>query len=379
MKQDIRGRGVGASGAFVEPLEGRVLLAAVSWTGSGDGVNWHDPNNWSNNAIPGAADDVTIDIAANPTIVYSATAGNRTINSLLSREAINFTGGRLTLLTTATMEAATTLNGGALQGGTWTFDGVSLSFANNGSNRLDGPITVNGNLDRSGSAGYLGITGGLTLNGVLSVRGSDTVDFGGTQTFSNGAITFVPDNAASHTVRSSGPDGTVLTIAANAVINGGSPSLTSTISSTGAGVQAILNLGTITADANSGIVINADAFTNQGTVRAASGSTLRIAAANWTSENGSLGADGGTLDIGGTVTSAGLGLPTFFRNGGTVNLIGTVTNTAATMTLNAQTGTFTLNGGVITGGTLTLTGGAQLLFANNGSNRLDGPITVNGN
>ncbi|MBC6953907.1 MAG: hypothetical protein DYG93_11820, partial [Leptolyngbya sp. PLA2] len=160
MKQDIRGRGVGASGAFVEPLEGRVLLAAVSWTGSGDGVNWHDPNNWSNNAIPGAADDVTIDIAANPTIVYSATAGNRTINSLLSREAINFTGGRLTLLTTATMEAATTLNGGALQGGTWTFDGVSLSFANNGSNRLDGPITVNGNLDRSGSAGYLGITGG---------------------------------------------------------------------------------------------------------------------------------------------------------------------------------------------------------------------------
>ncbi|MCQ3940533.1 MAG: hypothetical protein DPW19_05475, partial [cyanobacterium CYA1] len=196
---------------------------------------------------------------------------------------------------------------------------------------------------------------------------------------SNGAITFVPDNAASHTVRSSGPDGTVLTIAANAVINGGSPSLTSTISSTGAGVQAILNLGTITADANSGIVINADAFTNQGTVRAASGSTLRIAAANWTSENGSLGADGGTLDIGGTVTSAGLGLPTFFRNGGTVNLIGTVTNTAATMTLNAQTGTFTLNGGVITGGTLTLTGGAQLLFANNGSNRLDGPITVNGN
>ncbi|MBC6953301.1 MAG: hypothetical protein DWB46_03810, partial [Leptolyngbya sp.] len=171
---------------------------------------------------------------------------------------------------------------------------------------------------------------------------------------SNGAITFVPDNAASHTVRSSGPDGTVLTIAANAVINGGSPSLTSTISSTGAGVQAILNLGTITADANSGIVINADAFTNQGTVRAASGSTLRIAAANWTSENGSLGADGGTLDIGGTVTSAGLGLPTFFRNGGTVNLIGTVTNTAATMTLNAQTGTFTLNGGVITGGTLTL-------------------------
>ncbi|HRQ72169.1 MAG TPA: hypothetical protein PLU35_03985, partial [Phycisphaerales bacterium] len=379
MKQGTRGRGIGASGAFVEPLEGRVLLAAVSWTGAGDGVNWHDPNNWSNIAVPGAADDVTIDVAENPTIVYSATTGNRSVNSLLSREAINFTGGRLTLLTTATMEAATTLNGGALEGGSWTFDGVSLAFTSSGNNRLNGPITVNGNLDRSGSNGFLGITDGLTLNGVLSVRGSDTIDFIGTQTFSNGTITFVSDNSAQRSVRSSGPDGTVLTIAANATINGGSPSLTSSISSTGAGIQAVLNLGAITANANSGIVINADQFTNEGTVRAATGSTLRITAASWTSENGSIGADGGTLDIGGSVATVGLGLPNFFRNGGTVNVIGTITNTAATMTLNAQTGSFILSGGVIAGGTLTLTDGSQLLFTSSGNNRLNGPITVNGN
>ena len=378
MKRGIRGRGVGASGAFVEPLEGRVLLAAVSWTGNGDGTNWHDPNNWSNNAVPGASDDVTIDVAADPTIVYSSTAGNRTINSLLSREVINFTGGRLTLLTTATVEATTTLSGGSLEGGTWTLDGVSLLFSSSGNNRLNGPITVNGNLDRTGSNGFLTVAGGLTLNGVLTIRGSDTVTFDGTQTFSNGVITFANDNSNSHNLRVAGPDGSTLTIAANATIDGGSPSNTATITSTGVGTQALVNLGTINATTGTGIFINVEDFTNLGTVRATTG-TLRITSAAWTSENGSLGTNGGTLDIGGTVTTIGLGLPNFSRNGGTVNVIGTVNNIGDTLTLNAQTGTFTLNGGNITAGTVTLTDGSQLLFSNSGNNRLNGPITVNGN
>ncbi|MCL4741384.1 MAG: hypothetical protein KJZ54_04195 [Phycisphaerales bacterium] len=377
MKKRIRGRGVGASGASVEPLEGRVLLAAVAWTGGGDGTNWHDPNNWSNNAIPGAADDVTIDVAANPTIVYSNTAGNRTINSLLSREAINFTGGRLTLLTTATMEAATTLNGGTLEGGTWTFDGISLLFSNSGNNRLNGPITVNGDLDRAGASGVLTIAGGLTLNGVLTIRGLDTVDFSGTQTFSNGTITFANDNSNSHNLRVAGPDGSTLTIAANATVNGGSPSNSATIASTGTGTQALVNLGTINATTGTGIFISVEDLTNLGTVRATAG-TLRITSNAWTSENGSLGTNGGTLDIGGAVTTVALGLPNFSRVGGTVNVIGTIDNTGNTLTLNAQTGTFILNGGTITAGTVALTDGSQLLFSNSGNNRLNGPITVNG-
>ena len=43
----------------IEPLEQRELLTAVSWDGGGDGSNWTDPLNWSNNLVPGAADDVT--------------------------------------------------------------------------------------------------------------------------------------------------------------------------------------------------------------------------------------------------------------------------------------------------------------------------------
>ncbi len=35
-------------------------LTAVSWTGDAGTLNWGDANNWSNNAVPGSADDVTI-------------------------------------------------------------------------------------------------------------------------------------------------------------------------------------------------------------------------------------------------------------------------------------------------------------------------------
>ena len=52
-----------------EALESRRLFAAVAWDGGGDDSNWHDPNNWSTNQVPGPADDVTINVAANPTVV----------------------------------------------------------------------------------------------------------------------------------------------------------------------------------------------------------------------------------------------------------------------------------------------------------------------
>jgi hypothetical protein len=363
----------------MEPLEDRRVLAAISWDGGGDGTSWHDAVNWSSDAIPGASDDVTIDVAGTPTIAYTTTTGNRSVNSLVCRETINFTGGRLSLLTTASMEGATTLNGGSLSGGAWTMVGAQLLFTSNGNNALVGPITITGDLAKSGSNGFLSVTGGLTLNGTLFIQSNDTIDFGGTQTFSNGTIDFVADNTASHTLRVSGADGSTLTIAANAQITGGTGSSTSFVTSTGTGTQAILNLGTINADnPSAGLQITADSFTNQGTVRASNSGTLTIAATSWNSSAGSLGADNGTLNIGGAVTTAGLGLPNFFRNAGAVNITGAVNNAAATMTLNAQTGTFTLNGGTISGGTLTMTGGAQLLFTSNGNNALVGPITVTG-
>src|SRR5687767_3854818 len=85
----------------IESLESRRLLADISWDGGGDGVNWSDANNWSSNALPTAADDVTISIAANPTIQL---AGVRSVNSLVTDELINVTG-TLSVAVTATLNA----------------------------------------------------------------------------------------------------------------------------------------------------------------------------------------------------------------------------------------------------------------------------------
>ena len=103
-----------------EPLEPRALLAAVAWDGGGDGTSWHDPLNWDSDVVPVGQDDVTLDVAANPTVLFNATTGARSINSLLTREAITFSGGSLTLATAATIDAATVRhNGGTWFGGTW--------------------------------------------------------------------------------------------------------------------------------------------------------------------------------------------------------------------------------------------------------------------
>jgi hypothetical protein len=43
-------------------MESRMLLSAVSWDGGGDGTSWIDADNWSDNEVPDADDDVLIDL-----------------------------------------------------------------------------------------------------------------------------------------------------------------------------------------------------------------------------------------------------------------------------------------------------------------------------
>src|SRR5439155_15740448 len=69
-----------------EILERRTLLAAVAWDGGGDGTNWNDPINWSNNAVPGSADDVTIDVAGSVTVLLRGS--QPTVQSLVNRETL---------------------------------------------------------------------------------------------------------------------------------------------------------------------------------------------------------------------------------------------------------------------------------------------------
>ena len=74
-----------------EMLESRAMLSAVAWDGGAGTLNWGDAANWDTDTVPGAADDVTIDIAGENTINV---AGTFVVGSFTSQESIYINGGR---------------------------------------------------------------------------------------------------------------------------------------------------------------------------------------------------------------------------------------------------------------------------------------------
>jgi hypothetical protein len=60
------------------------------WTGNGDGTNWTNVANWSNNHLPTSLDDVEINVAAgDPTIEIT---GDQTVRSLSTTESLHING-----------------------------------------------------------------------------------------------------------------------------------------------------------------------------------------------------------------------------------------------------------------------------------------------
>src|SRR5437879_1549191 len=76
----------------LEALEDRTLLDTVRWISPNSG-SWGDADNWSTGSVPGAADDVFIDVPQNITVTHSI--GAHSIRSLTSQKALNLSGGSL--------------------------------------------------------------------------------------------------------------------------------------------------------------------------------------------------------------------------------------------------------------------------------------------
>src|SRR4030095_6040837 len=74
----------------LEALESRCLLTAVSWDGGAGSVFWNDANNWSNNQVPTAADDVTI---GSNVLNLRVDAPGAVANSVNTSSPINFNAG----------------------------------------------------------------------------------------------------------------------------------------------------------------------------------------------------------------------------------------------------------------------------------------------
>ncbi len=167
----------------VEPLESRQLLSAVSWDGGGDGTNWSDPINWSGNALPGAADDVTINVVGLITVTHAS--GNTIIRSLTSAENLVISGGSFQVTNGAsTVSASFTIGSGA----NLTANGPTATFTASGATTIDGAnlfASAGGQLNLSLATSYAEIPFNVTqfiangagsqidLSGVTSMTGTN--------------------------------------------------------------------------------------------------------------------------------------------------------------------------------------------------------------
>lgn len=317
----------------IEPLEQRMLLAAVSWDGGGDGSAWTDPLNWSNNALPTSSDDVTIQVPGADPVIRIA-SGNHSVRSLVSDETITLSLGSLSLATTAQVNKPLTLTGGSLVGGTWSGAGGIAITASNGT--LNG-VTLNTNT--TVGAVHANVVHGLTVMGTLTLEGDyASLDFVDSQTLGGAGQIVMTGRSAQLVERKASDAEGRLTIA---------PELTIIMRKSGMvrayyGQNSVLNLGTIVADGAEAEALISGAHINQG----------RLVARN-----------GGTVNIVDATTFAGAG--TFDSTDGTVKVTGTLDNMGRTLALTAATGSLVLDEyGAIVGGQITCADGAQLLSPN---------------
>ena len=377
---------------FLEPLEIRRMLATVAWAVDADGF-WDVASNWSTGNVPQPGDDVVIDRAAG-SFTVTHRSGTSDVNSLVSTETLTLSGGSLDVAGTVQVSNTFSLAGGTLMNATVLpglgGEGVSVTS----DSTLDG-VTLDADVALTSytccAHSYLRIENGLTLNSQLTMTQSDSFDFStilevaGNQTISgSGTIQFAQQGSRRNTsvsnyIYSKSP-GETLTIGSGITIQGKGGFV-------GRSNAALINLGTINADtASNTIVVQGSSVTNDGTLTATA-ATLDVN--NLTNNVGTALATGGTLDLDGTytidqslpVTDATLALRGDLNNTGSIDatnsrlrlhgnftvaklgtfnrigpdnradIIGTLTNAAATLTLDADTD-WTLEGGRINGGTV---------------------------
>jgi hypothetical protein len=97
---------------------GRLAAAAISWDGGGGDLNWYTAKNWSADAVPTTADDVTINLAAavnvrvsSPSINFNTlTLGNSggTITTSLTLSTTIASGGNVIVYNKASLVSGTT-------------------------------------------------------------------------------------------------------------------------------------------------------------------------------------------------------------------------------------------------------------------------------
>jgi hypothetical protein len=215
------------------PLLANALYAAtVSWDGGGDGSAWHDPLNWSEDALPGATDDVAITVA-DAEVTYST--GAVTVQSLNCPRPLRLTGGTLTVTGDAEFGSGTLrLMGGNFAGtavlvnGTLELSGTETSAATfilGGETRLVGNVAAGQTLRLETSPqyghAYLRITNDVAIAGTLQLVATHIHGHSASVTVATGSTLTVQGGGALRLVN--GPGGTSVT---GALVNHGTVEVT---------------------------------------------------------------------------------------------------------------------------------------------------------
>jgi autotransporter-associated beta strand protein len=209
-------------------------VSNVTWTGAGDGMNWSNPANWSDDAVPTVANNVII-----PAGVAALTvSGSYSVGSLTTASSITVAGGSFTLEgpgvfngRSLTIDGGATLyvdNGGSLTGNLVDNGGVIIDFTSDpnfsanisgsGSLTVDGPGTV----DLTGLNSYSGPT--AVQSGTLVIGAASSLPTGNSLAIDAGAMLQLASNIGTLTVSSLTiqPGGTVDITNNSLIINFGS-------------------------------------------------------------------------------------------------------------------------------------------------------------
>jgi len=105
----------------------------IQWDGGGDGMSWHDPQNWSLDRIPDVGDRVAITTADTSVVVHDVeeTTG---VLSLFSTVPISWSQGSLTVLAASTIDNSFQMAGDT----SLVVSGLGASFTVNGNATLNG-------------------------------------------------------------------------------------------------------------------------------------------------------------------------------------------------------------------------------------------------
>lgn len=308
----------------VEQLESRIMLSTVHWTATTSG-QWSNPDNWTNDTLPGSGDDVVINQPGN---IQITSTGPVSVNSItVTGDTLEISSGNIAVAADSSIDSNSTL----------LLDGGNLSITSGAIFTQNGTATWSNGAIQGG--GIFAVANGATL----TLSGSGEKDLAGGTFLDNSGTINDSGTGAWHLFGDSqlnNQSGAQINMSSNGSIENGNAAGGTIDNESGATFE------------NTGDTELATSFDNQG-------GTVDV-------ESGQFAfAGGGTID-GGTLIDNGSGTLDL-TGGSTVDISGTITGTG--------TGSIQLASGDL----VVATGGATLNFAPTLFIWTGGTIDLNGN